>query len=299
MPDPNFMLQLQQMLQSLGPYAGPAAGGLATAGALIPPIAYAANPQMRQQMNQGILADLDALLGLAGQAYNYTLPGAIGNVMEARRTRSDAIPWNRRWAPDVAAMGAAEAADYTSYGEGGPGGTPTPEPTRGPEPRPTPAPTPPPTPPPSGPPQFPGRGSDNLLKILALAGASAVAAPLLFSDVGAAVPAMRQRAAQDVGALGAGIEGMAQSRLPLVRAVARPFPPVMQAAGARAAAPSTATPTPTMTPQMAPTSAQSPTATATSYPPGYQREYHGQLWVSKGNDRWEIYPLPSGQLAGR
>ncbi len=87
MPDPNFMLQLQQMLQSLGPYAGPAAGGLATAGALIPPIAYAANPQMRQQMNQGILADLDALLGLAGQAYNYTLPGAIGNVMEARRAR--------------------------------------------------------------------------------------------------------------------------------------------------------------------------------------------------------------------
>lgn len=80
--DPNLMQAIQQIMSALGPYAGPAAGGLATAGALAPAIGYAADPAIRQGMNQAVMADLAALQGLGQQAFDYTVPGML---MQARR----------------------------------------------------------------------------------------------------------------------------------------------------------------------------------------------------------------------
>lgn len=288
MPDPSFMMQVQQLLQSLGPYAGPAVGGLATAGALIPPIAYVANPQMRQQMNESMLADVGALGNLAGQAYNYTMPGVIGNIMEARRAQPTPMP--------------APAGAYKPGMNTAPQATPPPQ--RTPAPR--------------GTPQPPG---PSLGQRAAAAGSAIGTAANQYRQVMEQARALPMGVWQNViaptlrtAALPAGlVYGPKYALDPAFRAdinervgqgVVRPLANWYTGGNTPMAAggptPSgTPAPTGTPTPQKTPTSAPSPATTATAYPPGYQREYNGQLWVSKGNDRWEIHPLPSGQVAGR
>jgi hypothetical protein len=262
MQNPNFLQAIQQLLSGAGPYAGAAAAGLA----LVPPAAYAFNPGVRQDINQAAVADLGMLGGMAQQGIsNYTLPGVIGNLMQAR------------YQPD---LGAAPTVTVRPQATAAPTTAPRAQRTGTPRPANRPQATPGPTPP-----RFPSGPQENVLRAMIAAGAAGAAAPLLYGDVGAAFPAMRQQAVQDVGTVGSAFQSAAQSQNPIVRAYGRPL------AGLTSP---TATPTAPMAiaPTNTPTSAQTPMPQAT-FTPGFQREYNGELWT-KVEGGWQVQPMPAG-----
>ena len=284
--DPFFRMNpqaAQQALMALGPYAGPAGAAMATAGALVPPIAYAANPGVRQDMNAAMASDLGMLGGMGRQALeNYTLPGLL---MQARRSAAQqALP-----IPTEQPRGAATPR----AGNAPPRVTPTTAP-RGAA---TPAPATPQANPLPTPPQFPGGPQRNIAKGLSLLGAASMARPLIYGEVGGALPAMGQRMGQDAQAVGSAMQQAATGGNPLVRMYARPMAGMMATPQATTAPTPSMTPTPGMTgaPTNTPTSAASPTST---FPTGYQQEYNGELYT-KVEGGWNIAPMPSGGQARR
>lgn len=276
--DPNVLQQIQQLLQAAGPYAAPVMGGLA----LVPPVMYAVNPGVRQDMNAAMASDLAALQGLGQQAFGYTVPGMI---MQARRAAGAQAQ------PTAQPRGAAKPQ------MGGASTSATPVTARGAATPATPQMTPAPTPP-----QFPSGPQRDIAKGLSLLGAASMARPLIYGEVGGALPAMWQRMGQDAQAVGSAMQQAATGGKPLVRMYARPMAGMMAIPQATTAP----TPTPGMTgaPMNTPTSAQSRVPAQSdaiaAMPDGSVFEIEGVGLVQRrGAEVYPVTPTPSGSLAGR
>jgi len=154
----------------------------------------------------------------------------------------------------------------------------------------TPQPTPVPTPP-----QFPTGPQRNIVKGLALAGAATMARPILYGDVGAALPAIGQRIGRDAQAVGAAMGQVAAGDNPILRMYARPMAGLMAPIPPVGAAP-TITPLPAPLPAIAPTSAPSRQSSRLTYreevaamPDGSVFEIEGVGLVQRRGDM--VYPV--------